>query len=68
MANPLDAAWAATACQRAELIPVEAERLAFGGIGRVACEITLTGDQIRLAVAVQVNQRGSMRLGPRVID
>src|SRR5262245_47435887 len=68
MANPFDAGRAAAGCQRAELIPVEAERLALGGIRRVAGEITLAGDQVRLAVAVQVNQGGSVRLGPGVVD
>src|SRR5262249_11152837 len=60
MANPFDAGRAPAGCQRPELIPVEAERLAFGGIGCIAREIALTRDQVRLAVAVQVNQRGGM--------
>src|SRR6476619_4277340 len=59
---------AGLACRRDIFIPIDAQRLLFAGIAAVVGHEALAGDDVLTAVAVQIDKRGGVRLGPRGVD
>ena len=49
-------------------VPVDTERFALAGVASVVGHEALASDEIHLAVAIQIDHRDGVRLGPGVID
>src|ERR1022692_2959145 len=64
VANPLDGAFGVLAV----LIPIDAERFALAGVVAVVGHVALAGDQVLLAIAVEIHQHRGVRLRPCVVD